>query len=148
MNFDFLQVVANFSASWCGPCRMIAPLYKELSQKYPSLMFLTIDVDELMVRSTLSNLVHCNLLVHSPVDFLCQLCTYYCLGWLFLERPIVLCLSEFTYPSSCLFIRRHPFSIFVCAHHPWACLKTFAEVSLTQGIKDFLSFNYLSHITK
>ncbi|XP_010252021.1 PREDICTED: thioredoxin H4-1 [Nelumbo nucifera] len=40
-------VVANFSASWCGPCRMIAPLYCELSEKYPSLMFLTVDVDEL-----------------------------------------------------------------------------------------------------
>ncbi|KAF8394807.1 hypothetical protein HHK36_018743 [Tetracentron sinense] len=40
-------VVANFSASWCGPCRMMAPLYCELSEKYPSLMFLTVDVDEL-----------------------------------------------------------------------------------------------------
>ncbi|KAL6998530.1 hypothetical protein U1Q18_008659 [Sarracenia purpurea var. burkii] len=40
-------VVANFSASWCDPCRVIAPFYSELSEKYPSLMFLTIDVDEL-----------------------------------------------------------------------------------------------------
>lgn len=47
--YDFPQVVANFSASWCGPCRVIAPLYAELSEKYPSLMFLTIDVDKLMV---------------------------------------------------------------------------------------------------
>ncbi|KAM7467892.1 hypothetical protein LguiB_015454 [Lonicera macranthoides] len=45
-------VVANFSASWCGPCRMIAPLYCELSEKYPSLMFLTVDVDELTEFST------------------------------------------------------------------------------------------------
>lgn len=48
-----VQVVANFSASWCGPCRMIAPLYAELSEKYPSLIFLTVDVDELMVITTL-----------------------------------------------------------------------------------------------
>ncbi|KAJ0978373.1 hypothetical protein J5N97_013847 [Dioscorea zingiberensis] len=41
-------VVANFSASWCGPCRMITSLYAELSEKYPSLVFLTVDVDELM----------------------------------------------------------------------------------------------------
>ncbi|KAA8517628.1 hypothetical protein F0562_015102 [Nyssa sinensis] len=40
-------VVVNFSASWCGPCRMIAPFYSELSEKHPSLLFLTIDVDEL-----------------------------------------------------------------------------------------------------
>ncbi|OVA17312.1 Translation initiation factor IF2/IF5 [Macleaya cordata] len=44
-------VVANFSASWCGPCRMLAPLYGELSEKYPTLMFLTIDVDELPAHS-------------------------------------------------------------------------------------------------
>ncbi|KAG6478215.1 hypothetical protein ZIOFF_061650 [Zingiber officinale] len=44
-------VVANFSATWCGPCRLMAPVYTELSEKYPALMFLTIDVDELSVRS-------------------------------------------------------------------------------------------------
>uniref|UniRef100_A0A452Y3P7 Thioredoxin domain-containing protein n=1 Tax=Aegilops tauschii subsp. strangulata TaxID=200361 RepID=A0A452Y3P7_AEGTS len=41
-------VVANFSASWCGPCRVIAPVYAEMSKTYPQLMFLTIDVDDLM----------------------------------------------------------------------------------------------------
>uniref|UniRef100_A0A2P2LZK7 Thioredoxin H-type-like n=1 Tax=Rhizophora mucronata TaxID=61149 RepID=A0A2P2LZK7_RHIMU len=44
-------VLANFSATWCGPCRMIAPFYNELSEKYLSLMFLLIDVDELTVSS-------------------------------------------------------------------------------------------------
>uniref|UniRef100_A0A0E0DE87 Thioredoxin domain-containing protein n=1 Tax=Oryza meridionalis TaxID=40149 RepID=A0A0E0DE87_9ORYZ len=39
-----LQVVANFSASWCGPCRVIAPIYTEMSKTYPQLMFLTIDM--------------------------------------------------------------------------------------------------------
>ncbi|CAA3008710.1 thioredoxin H-type [Olea europaea subsp. europaea] len=45
-------VIANFSATWCGPCRMIAPFYSELSEKHPSLMFLVIDVDELIDFST------------------------------------------------------------------------------------------------
>ncbi|XP_034912314.1 thioredoxin H-type [Populus alba] len=40
-------VLANFSARWCGPCKQIAPYYIELSENYPSLMFLVIDVDEL-----------------------------------------------------------------------------------------------------
>ncbi|RVX00713.1 Thioredoxin H9 [Vitis vinifera] len=43
-------VIANFSATWCGPCKMIAPFYCELSEAHPSLMFLTVDVDELSVR--------------------------------------------------------------------------------------------------
>lgn len=45
------QVIANFSASWCGPCRMIAPYYRELSETHPSIMFLAIDVDELTVSN-------------------------------------------------------------------------------------------------
>lgn len=45
-------VIANFSASWCRPCRTVAPLYSEASEKYPSLMFLTIDVDEVSELST------------------------------------------------------------------------------------------------
>lgn len=45
-------VVVNFSAAWCGPCRMIAPLCTELSLKYPQLLFLTVDVDDLMDLSS------------------------------------------------------------------------------------------------
>nr|AAN63622.1 thioredoxin [Triticum aestivum] len=47
-NKDGKIVVANLSASWCGPCRVIAPVYAEMSKTYPQLMFLTIDVDDLM----------------------------------------------------------------------------------------------------
>ncbi|XP_076893870.1 thioredoxin H-type-like [Bidens hawaiensis] len=45
-------VIGNFSASWCGPCKSMTPHYIELSEKYPSLMFLTVDVDELKEFST------------------------------------------------------------------------------------------------
>ncbi|XP_057804419.1 thioredoxin H9 isoform X2 [Salvia miltiorrhiza] len=49
---DGKLVVANFSATWCGPCRVIAPFYVELSEKHPSIMCLTVDVDELTEFST------------------------------------------------------------------------------------------------
>ncbi|XP_068662343.1 TPR repeat-containing thioredoxin TDX [Aristolochia californica] len=41
--------IMYFTASWCGPCRIISPLYTSLAEKYPKVVFLKIDIDE--VRS-------------------------------------------------------------------------------------------------
>ncbi|XP_058108215.1 TPR repeat-containing thioredoxin TDX-like isoform X2 [Magnolia sinica] len=38
--------ILYFTASWCGPCRFISPLYTNLAGKYPKVVFIKIDIDE------------------------------------------------------------------------------------------------------
>ncbi len=40
------QVIVDFFATWCGPCKMLSPVIDELSNKYPDITFVKIDVDE------------------------------------------------------------------------------------------------------
>ncbi|EAZ63193.1 thioredoxin [Scheffersomyces stipitis CBS 6054] len=40
-------VVVDFFATWCGPCKMIAPLLEKFSKEYTTAKFIKVDVDEL-----------------------------------------------------------------------------------------------------
>ncbi|XP_008803913.2 TPR repeat-containing thioredoxin TDX isoform X2 [Phoenix dactylifera] len=42
-------VILYFTATWCGPCRFMAPLYKSLAEKHRKVVFLKADIDELGV---------------------------------------------------------------------------------------------------
>lgn len=39
--------VVDFNATWCGPCRMLAPVLEDISEKYDGrVSFFSVDVDE------------------------------------------------------------------------------------------------------
>ncbi|XP_059290421.1 TPR repeat-containing thioredoxin TDX [Lycium ferocissimum] len=38
--------ILYFTATWCGPCRFISPVYTSLAGKYPKVAFLKADIDE------------------------------------------------------------------------------------------------------
>jgi len=50
------KVVVDFNATWCGPCKAIAPLFATLSTKFPELTFLSVDVDKCKGVATLLNI--------------------------------------------------------------------------------------------
>ncbi len=39
-------VIIDFWAPWCGPCRMMSPIFDEISKKFPEISFVKVNIDE------------------------------------------------------------------------------------------------------
>ena len=39
-------VVVDFFATWCGPCKMLGPVFEELSTEINDIKFIKVDIDE------------------------------------------------------------------------------------------------------
>ncbi len=53
------MAVVDFSATWCGPCKMLAPVLEEISEEMADVNFYKIDVDDntdLAVKYGISNI--------------------------------------------------------------------------------------------
>lgn len=38
-------VLVDFYATWCGPCRMLAPVVSQIAEEHPEIKVLRVDVD-------------------------------------------------------------------------------------------------------
>ena len=42
------KVLVQYTASWCGPCKALTPRLSNISNSYPNVTFLKVDVDKNM----------------------------------------------------------------------------------------------------
>lgn len=58
------NVLVDFYADWCGPCRMLAPILEELSEERDNLKIVKVNVDEAQETAKAYGVMSIPTLVH------------------------------------------------------------------------------------
>jgi len=40
------KVIVNFTAAWCGPCKMISPQVEQMATELTNVLFIKVDIDD------------------------------------------------------------------------------------------------------
>jgi len=48
-------IVIDFYATWCGPCKMIAPKLNKMEEEFKECLFLKVDVDEALCEELIDD---------------------------------------------------------------------------------------------
>jgi thioredoxin 1 len=51
-NGKIMVTVKKFSATWCGPCKVLAPIINEVKGQFPNVNFIDYDIDEAYSEAT------------------------------------------------------------------------------------------------
>lgn len=53
---ESLSAIFYYTAVWCSPCRLLSPIIKQLSEKYPHVTTYKVDIDHKGLGNALSNM--------------------------------------------------------------------------------------------
>ena len=58
------DVVVVFSTYWCGPCKLMKPVFERVSEKFPEMVFIPVDAEAMLEISKMYNVTSVPTIIH------------------------------------------------------------------------------------